>query len=307
MHMLARHQLPMRSSCEAAETGRHLSRFLASSNRVMPLDGAGRAAQVGGIRIGAFSIAVIAFGAAASLEARSQGDYGIMVACLEGSCEVEANGRSVSLRANQGHLARPLGMLRARFSRDCVRLVVRIEPSLLDRHGLSEDASFDLTQPALGPWFDFLRLLLSSPTWIASIAQDPCVREHVEALLATLFQRTFLPAIREWQQRPSSTPLVRRAEEFIRQNLARDLTVEDIAEAARVSARTLQAGFKRHHGISPMRFMRDLRLNVAHAQILAGSSVTAAAADCGIPHVGRFAQYYRSRFGHLPHMTECAR
>jgi AraC-like DNA-binding protein len=304
MHMLARHKLPLLSSYEPVETGQHLSRFLAST-RVTPLDGSGRPAHVSGIQIGAFSLAVVALGMAASLEVSSQGDYAVVIACLEGSGEVEVNGRTVALCANRGHLACPRGVMRARFSRDCVRLVVRMEISLLGQHPLPEGATFDITNPALGPWFEFVRFLLSSRASIDAIANDYCVRERVEALMVTLLDRTFLPAIQDGQRQPNTSREARRAEAFIRENIARDLSLEDIAEAAGVSVRTLQASFKRHHGVSPMRFMRDLRLDVARGQILAGSTVTAAALDCGIPHPGRFAQYYRSRFGHLPSLTVC--
>lgn len=302
MHMLGCHQLPLLSSYEPVETGQHLSRFLAST-QVTPLDGSGRPAHVSGIQIGAFSMAVVALGTAASLEARSQRDYAVMIACLEGCGEVEMNGRTVSLDGNQGYLAYSRGVIRGRFSRDCVRLVVRIEPSLLGQHSIPEGASFDITNPALGAWFEFVQYLLSSRTSIDAIANDDRVRERVEALMVTLLERTFLPGILDGQRQPNTTREARRAEAFIRENLARDLGLEDIAEAAGVSVRTLQASFKRHHGVSPMRFVRDLRLDVARGQILAGSTVAAAAFDCGIPHPGRFAQYYRSRFGHLPSLT----
>jgi AraC-like DNA-binding protein len=300
--MLASHKLSCLRSYEPAETGRHLSRFLAST-QVTPLDGASHAARVSGIRIGAFSIAVVALGRAASFEARSPSDDAVMIACLEGAGEVEVNGRVVPMRANRGHLACPRGVIRGRFSGDCVRLVVRMEPALIATHSIPEGATFDITKPALGPWFEYLRFLLSSQATIDAIASDPLVGERVEALMHTLLERTLLPAIQDAARQPGTSRAVRRAETFIRENLARELSLEDIADAAGVSVRTLQTGFKQHHDVSPMRYLRDLRLDVARVQILAGSTVAAAAFDCGIPHPGRFAQYYRSRFGHLPSLT----
>jgi len=47
-------------------------------------------------------------------------------------------------------------------------------------------------------------------------------------------------------------------------------------------------------------------LDTARQRLLAGSSVSEAALDTGFPHQGRFAQYYRSRFGHSPSSTRAS-
>jgi AraC-like DNA-binding protein len=302
MHMLARHKLPLLRSYEPTETGQHLSRFLAST-KVTPLGGLERPAHVSGMQIGVFSIAVIALGTAVSLEALGQGDYAVMIACLAGSGEVGDNGRDFPMHANRGYLACPRGVMRARFSHDCVRLVIRMESCLLGQQLPQMGIPFEISNPALGPWFEYVQFLLSSRASIDAIAKDYSVSQRVEALMVTLLERTVLPVIQDGQRQPYLSREVRRAEAFIRANISRILSLEEIAEAAGVSVRTLQASFKRHHDVSPMRYMRDLRLDVAREQILAGATITAAALDCGIPHPGRFAQYYRSRFGHLPSST----
>ncbi|WP_179403275.1 AraC family transcriptional regulator [Burkholderia guangdongensis] len=302
MHLLVRHKLPFLRSSEPAEMGRHLSRYLAPTI-VKPLGGVVRPARVSGIQIGVFSIAVVALGTAAAIEATGQGDYAVMIVCLEGSGEVADNGHVVALRANQGYFACPRGVMRARFSRDCVRLVIRIESSLLGRHLLRNGVHFDITNPALGPWFDYIQFLLSSQASIEAIVKHHGIREHTEALMVALLVNTVLPAIQDIDRPPDARSEVRRAELFIREHLFQNVSLEEIAEATGVSVRTLQTSFKRHHKVSPMRYLRDLRLDVARERILAGTSVAAAAFECGIAHPGRFAQYYRSRFGHLPSTT----
>ncbi|WP_169708809.1 helix-turn-helix domain-containing protein [Trinickia terrae] len=302
MHLLVRHKLSLLRSYEPAEMGRHLSRYLAPTV-VTPLGSVVRPARVSGIHLGAFSIAIVALGTATSIEASGQGDYAVMIACLEGSGEVTDNGRVLPLRTNQGYLACPRRVMRARFSRDCVRIVILMESSLLGRHLIRDGVFFDIANPALGPWFEYVQFLLSSQASIEAIAKHHGVREHTEALMVALFESAVLPAIQDSQRRPDVSREIRRAEIFIRANLSRDLSLEEVAEAAGVSVRTLQASFKRDHDVSPMRYLRDLRLDVAREQILAGATVAEAAFDCGIPHPGRFAQYYRSRFGHLPSTT----
>jgi transcriptional regulator GlxA family with amidase domain len=153
---------------------------------------------------------------------------------------------------------------------------------------------------------EYLKFLLSSRAIVGAVAEDRGVRDSVEALMETLFRRTCLPAIGDGRRRPIVSRDVRNAEAYIRESLPRDVRLMDIAAAAGVSMRTLQANFQRHHGVSPMTYMRDLRLDVARDRILAGATSADAAFDCGFMHPGRFAQYYRSRFGHSPSSAQRA-
>ncbi|GHJ17202.1 helix-turn-helix transcriptional regulator [Micromonospora sp. AKA38] len=100
--------------------------------------------------------------------------------------------------------------------------------------------------------------------------------------------------------RPAS---VRRAAEFIEAHAARPLTVAQIATACDVSPRALQAAFQRHHGQSPMAFLRAVRLRRAHQDLTrarAGQTVAGTARDWGWTHAGRFAQAYRETYGCHP-------
>ena len=97
---------------------------------------------------------------------------------------------------------------------------------------------------------------------------------------------------------------VRLAEEFMRAHIAQALTLADIAAAARVSIRTLSAGFQAWRGSSPMRVLRELRLDAAREWLQRGEvSVADAALRCGFGHLGRFAAEYQRRFGEAPSQT----
>lgn len=299
---LADSELPLLRSHEAAEVGRHLSRFLGST-KVTPVDAFTRPARVGGVRIGAFSVALVELGAPASIEAVSQGDYAVMMLCLHGSAQMELDGRIIPVLANHGLLGFPHGVVRATFSGDCVRLVLRIDSRLIERRSLFSTARFELSNPAIEPFLEQVHSILSSRAMIAAIDNEPSVRGRVEALLATLLQRTCLPAISDHADLPIASRDVRRGEAFIRSNVSRNVRLEDIAAAAGVSVRTLQTSFKRDRHVTPMQYLRNLRLDAARQRLLAGCSVGEAALDTGFSHQGRFAQYYRSRFGHSPSST----
>lgn len=96
---------------------------------------------------------------------------------------------------------------------------------------------------------------------------------------------------------------LRRAMDFICANLSEPIQLSDIARQAGVNIRTLQKGFIRSFGLTPMQVLRNARLDSAHYQLLARAdppSVTTAAFSNGFSHLGRFSQVYKARFGHLP-------
>jgi AraC-like DNA-binding protein len=99
---------------------------------------------------------------------------------------------------------------------------------------------------------------------------------------------------------------IRRAAEFIDVNLNSAITIEDIALASGVAGRTLFRHFQKVRGMSPMRYIRDLRFQkVRQALLKAGpeDSVTAIALEHGFSHLGRFAVEYRRRFLETPSET----
>lgn len=95
---------------------------------------------------------------------------------------------------------------------------------------------------------------------------------------------------------------LRRVCDFIVANLHRPLTLTDLEEVAGLSARALQLQFLKHFGCSPMAWLRNQRLEVAHQRLLhdAYGSVTQIALDVGFASASRFASAYKSRFGELP-------
>jgi AraC-like DNA-binding protein len=96
---------------------------------------------------------------------------------------------------------------------------------------------------------------------------------------------------------------VRRAEQFIEANWDQPITIEALAAATNVSARSLFAAFKAGRGYSPMDFVKRVRLGHARQKLSkpkAGTSVTGIAYECGFGNPGHFAMNYRELFGESP-------
>ncbi|KOG89054.1 AraC family transcriptional regulator [Streptomyces varsoviensis] len=97
---------------------------------------------------------------------------------------------------------------------------------------------------------------------------------------------------------------LRAALAFIEANLAEPVSPVVIAEAAGCSPRTLSSAFRRRLGLSPMAYVRNLRLDRIREDILATEDpVGAVAYRWGVSHLGRFAAAYRDRFAELPSET----
>jgi AraC-like DNA-binding protein len=101
--------------------------------------------------------------------------------------------------------------------------------------------------------------------------------------------------------------LLRRAIEYIESNADKDISLHDIAEAVHVTPRAVQYMFRRHLELTPMQYLRELRMRHAHEELLAADrlreTVGAIAARWGFAHTGRFAVQYRQTYGQSPHQT----
>ncbi|MDI6412539.1 AraC family transcriptional regulator [Streptomyces albus] len=103
-------------------------------------------------------------------------------------------------------------------------------------------------------------------------------------------------------------PAVRRAIQLIEERSDQPLTLSDLAAAARLSPRALQEAFQRYAGCTPLAYLREVRLDRAHRDLVAADAdgpVTVAqiAYRWGFSNLGRFAHWYRKRYGHAPSVT----
>jgi AraC-like DNA-binding protein len=69
--------------------------------------------------------------------------------------------------------------------------------------------------------------------------------------------------------------------------------------------RSLYAGFKEYLGVSPMQYLRDLRMECARTELMSGeaSNVSGVALRWGFAHLGRFSNDYKLRYGETPSQT----
>lgn len=184
-----------------------------------------------------------------------------------------------------------------------------------------------MSPTVLGDWADVLgdgARRLDGRTWLASSGQPLPARglisamqtaaevpptydghdnqEHVSVLLTDRIL-SLLTASAAGASRQGSLRQLRIAEAFIHANFREPLSTPLIARQAGLSIRGLQAMFLRHRGVTPLTYLRRVRLEAAHAELAASRGerrITDIAMDCGFVHLGRFATAYRERFGERP-------
>ncbi|MEU6676555.1 helix-turn-helix transcriptional regulator [Streptomyces sp. NPDC046925] len=153
-----------------------------------------------------------------------------------------------------------------------------------------------------------VRELVTSPLTLKS----PLITAQAERLLAAAtlaaFPNTTLtdPTIQD--RRDAHPATMSRALAYIEEHPREDLTVIEIARAARVSVRALQLAFRRHLDTTPMRYLREVRLQHAHGELRdavpgQGVTVTSVAARWGFSTPSRFSTLYRQTFGFPPAQT----
>jgi AraC-like DNA-binding protein len=132
--------------------------------------------------------------------------------------------------------------------------------------------------------------------------------QHLIAVALAVFPNTTMTVC--YQPGPGWVPPanVRRAAGFIDAMADRPITLDQIAVVAGVTGRSLQYAFRRYYGTTPMGYLRQVRLDRSHAQLLAadpadGTTVAAVARQWGWANPAHFAAAYRERFAVSPGHT----
>lgn len=170
-------------------------------------------------------------------------------------------------------------------------------------------SSLDLTRSFGRHWGSLVRTVLDMVTDAPALNRTPQVANPlIEAVLTGLL----FAADHPYQDRlgrpvPARPATLQGAIDVIEAEPAEAWTLAELAQRAGCSTRSLQDGFQRHVGVSPMTYLRDVRLNRAHADLVAAdpefTSVAAIAGRWGCAHLGRFAAAYRARHGTTPSDT----
>jgi AraC-like DNA-binding protein len=290
--------------------------------------GANLQARMHHLRQGRASVNRLEYGADVEIDPDRLDDFFLVQIPVAGHAAIACGNRRFDSTPQAASLVSPTLPLHMRWHAGNAQVCVRFERHLVEQHcaahlghALDEPLEFEpqlrLDTPA-GRYFLRLVQLFAEELTLARCLDGgahPLANERV----AEHFSSALLNALIYGQKsnmsdalsRPETAPVphfVRRVENYIRHHYAEALTVEKLALVAGVSARTLFSGFRDFRRVTPMAYLKSVRLDRARQQLASGevsgfADVTKVALDSGFSHLGRFAQHYRSRFGELPSAT----
>lgn len=261
------------------------------------------------LRLHGVGLGTIAFGPAA-INVPPLDDYHAIIFCLRGRGILQMDREEVAIDRYQGIVCTSHRPLTGQFSPDCEQFVVRVDRQRLSAFNGRRDTRLaprlDLRSPRLQPWLATLRGLATDPTAVRLIQEDQNVAKDYEQLLLRL-----LLVGQEWsddfrERRAVRSASVRRAIDYFEAHASSAISLADVAEAAGVPERTLYDAFLRFEGVSPMRYLRNLRLDRVWNKLATSGgndSVTSIALSSGFAHLSRFALDYAERFGERPSET----
>ncbi len=244
-----------------------------------------------------------------------QSDHFLQGFPMRGNGDAIIDRASSTLSRSRGIVGGPGARVKLRYPSDFEHLIVRIRPdglvrklsSLIDgpvdpplyliADVVHNDAQFRLDEFVVGelsragnPVPPLLLAEMEQAIMVAYLCNSPHNYSHML----------------DGGSREAAPRQVRRAEEYIRDNWNKPVTVEALAAISNTSVRSLFYSFRRARGISPMAFARRVRLAEAHAMLVRpqpGTTVTSVAFDCGFGNLGAFARYYQASYGELPSET----
>jgi AraC family ethanolamine operon transcriptional activator len=131
--------------------------------------------------------------------------------------------------------------------------------------------------------------------------------ELLEMLLEAISSADRHPLTRTDKTRQDYSHVVRLAEDYALTQTDAPIYVPDLCKAVAVSERKLQYAFEEVMGMSPVAYLKRLRLHRVHRALMAAThgttTVSVEALKWGFWHFGDFSRAYKDCFGELPSDT----
>jgi AraC-like DNA-binding protein len=239
---------------------------------------------------------------------------------VQGRTGFEIGGLSFVAEARRAAIMSPGITLSSRWFQGCSAILISIDKKLLEFHlekfldtvprsPVIFEPILELANGKGRSWkrlWDYLLMQLQANrkgTWNEKWGSD-AVSLIIDALLLNA-RHSYSDSLTDCRSRQAPHYL-RRAENFMYENAADRISLEDVAEYAGVSSRTLRNAFVRYRGLPPIKALLHLRLDGARAALLRGGTgitITQIATRWGFRELGRFSVAYRQRFNESPSQT----
>lgn len=272
------------------------------------------------IQTGALSISRLEYGADVLIDPEQLRKFYLIQIPIKGYAEIEfAEQRFISYN-NVASLLSPDQDLRMRWQANAPQLILKINQQEFLQHckhhipevpqdGVVFDPRLDFSSQGGSYFLELLKTMTNAIMCEQHPLHHPFALKQFESNLfnALIYGQSnnSIGQIIQKAEKNISPYFIKLTQEYIEAHLHEALTIEMLSENVGVSIRTLFAGFKTYLGTTPMNYLRDMRYEQVHLELMRNKalSVTEIAFKWGFSHLGRFSQEYKNRYGELPSHT----
>lgn len=276
------------------------------------------------VRFDQLGINVLSYGAEVEIDPGERGDFYMLQLPLRGQARMHCGRQEAVLDPGVMGVLHPRAPTLMHWSGDCAMLLLQVPSHALQDHlgpwqvrGQERLATLTLSRqdPAVAAWWQSVLDLTRNlhhhgRQWLSQPRAQSAMESFLLAGLSLLRQSPERcdPCVAAAASAGQGRCL-RRARDYIHAHAHEGLTLADIAAAACVSPRTLEVAFRRRYDQSPLAYARGVQLDRVHEALGRAARenrpvrVTDLALQHGFVHMGRFAGYYKQRFGCAPSET----
>lgn len=270
--------------------------------------------------MGALGFSVLGYGASVQILTQELGSFYLLQLPLLGEDRQLNRGQTAYIKAGGATIHGPQDRLTMHWSADCHKLVLRIDRHALERYASHLGRHSPGSPIQFNPEIDTtqgggLALKLTAGQIFRNVCKQPDLFKL--PMVSSQFEQMLYMNLLTMQpnslgsahlQAPIDVVprIIKVSEDYMRAHLSDPITMLTLAELTGASMRSLHEGFRRYRGESPMRYLRQLRLEKVREELLnptRKASITDIAQQWGFYELGRFAQLYRQRYGELPSET----
>ncbi len=206
------------------------------------------------------------------------------------------------------------------WSADCCQIQIKIDRAALEQQlnrllgapinqAIRFDLLIDLDEPKMASWWRFIEFLIAEfEAGDSGMTTGPATDLIEQSIMINLLssQRHNYSEALSAQEAGVVPAHVKKAEQYIRDNITRNISIHDLVKVCEVSERALYNGFRRFRHTTPMNYLRAYRMERVHEDLLSAGpeqSVTEIATHWGVTQLGRFASFYKLVYGQSPSDT----
>ena len=267
---------------------------------------------------GRVSLSRLKYGADVQIRPGPLEDFYLVQMPLAGCARIESGTQAIDSTAEVASVLSPTAATTMDWESGNDQIMVRIDRSLIDRALAAQLGRSPATalEFQLGfrwrectAWRCLISYLLDCSAQRIDLATQPLVTAQIEQLVVTTLMSLHVHNFSDAKPARLAAVLprhVRKVQDHLQAHAGEPLSPDDLARLAGVSVRSLYTGFQAFCGVSPMQYLKEVRMERARSDLQAAAdavSVAGVALRWGFGHLGRFSVDYKARFGESPSET----